>query len=562
MLMKRRNNDLPNLVSPEASLAVAEIRTRYGCMTVPGMADDVIGLRLHQHGEWGWNETSFLASVLPDGTRVLDVGGFVGTFGLGLCLSRNLSFLCVVEANPLLLPALQANLRRNASCEVAVVSAMVGGPGTTPRAGRSHSSNLGSTSFQADATGEIATPLAERAVTLAELREEYGPFHLVKLDVEGMEQEILEGDAEYLARGDTTLWLECCEQPGSLKLAETLLGLGLEVFYFAFPAHNPDNIRGRSGAVFPLAFEAGLLAAPRSAPQLSPVLAAHGCILRPIWSAADLKDAMWRTPRWGYQGWDSATHDELAALAAHELLGERYDIYLMPNWRRGRPLQVRLVETEAEAAAALAELDAARAAHATAVEAHAAAEKAAADHATALQASQTELQRREATLLQQNDELAALRGQHAALEQAASRQDRLEAALAEVERTLQPRTRALAAEATEAERCRAAFGRSSAVALDRLELLAETRRRAEAAEAIAQSAEQMLAAQRAAQMLAEAATRPPPNEVATSPLGPDPTVSDHRIPHVATVAAPSPRRSPLTRLAGDFLLTFRQRKRA
>ncbi|MDB5401177.1 MAG: hypothetical protein JWQ55_3195 [Rhodopila sp.] len=147
---------------------------------------------------------------------------------------------------------------------------------------------------------------------------------------------------------------------------------------------------------------------------------------------------------------------------------------LMPNWRRGRPLQVRHAETEAEAAAALAELDAARAAHATTVEAHAAAEKAAADHATALQASQTELQRREATLLQQNDELAALRGQHAALEQAASRQDRLEAALAEVERTLQPRTRALAAEATEAERCRAAFGRSSAVALDRLELLAET----------------------------------------------------------------------------------------
>jgi hypothetical protein len=123
-----------------------------------------------------------------------------------------------------------------------------------------------------------------------------------------------------------------------------------------------------------------------------------------------------------------------------------------------------------------------------------------------------------------------------------ARPKRLEAALAEVERTLQPRTRALAAEATEAERCRAAFGRSSAVALDRLELLAETRRRAEAAEAIAQSAEQMLAAQRAAQMLAEAATRPPPNEVATIP-------SD-RTQRYRIIESPTWRRS-LRRLRGD-----------
>lgn len=86
------------------------IDTRYGKLKVPDLKHDLIGRFLDYYGEWAFNEVRFCASLLEDGARVLDIGAFIGTFGLGVALLRRLNSLCVVEGNSELIPFLDANI--------------------------------------------------------------------------------------------------------------------------------------------------------------------------------------------------------------------------------------------------------------------------------------------------------------------------------------------------------------------------------------------------------------------------------------------------------------------
>lgn len=328
-------------------------------MALPDAQTDVIGRHLFRYGEWGWDEVHFVAATLPlHGARVLDVGAFVGTFGLGLALQRDLGAVCFVEANGAVAPLLAGNVERNCRAPATVIEALVDRPGAEPRPGRCAGGNLGAVSFarHASATpGSSRVPAPDRVVTMAELRAEHGELDLIKLDVEGMELDLLRSDQAHLKSGRSALWIECNEDPRSLAVAELLLRWGLPVYYFAFPAHNPDNLRGDPEPIFPVAYEAGLLAAPRSPPVLDDRLAAHRCVLRPIRSSDDLRAALWLTPRWGRPEWAGAEAQEVAALAGHLLRADNYDEYLGPGWAPGRLLGERLESERGRADAATSE---------------------------------------------------------------------------------------------------------------------------------------------------------------------------------------------------------------
>jgi FkbM family methyltransferase len=304
------------------------IETRYGPIFAPA-EDEVITKFLVRCGEWAWDEVAFVAPTLPDDARVLDAGAFLGTFSLGLALNKRLSFLCAVEGNSQVMPLLKDNIRGNTGVPAVFVDAMLVECLAEPRPNPRGPSILGSTSFargvDADDTAECAT----RSVTLAELRSEYGEFDLIKLDVEGMEQEILRGDREYLADSVTTLWIECKESLATLQLVEMLLSWKQNVYYFAFPSHNPENFRGEREPIFPWAYEAGLLVQPRNPPCLNPSLSAHGCILRTIDTVEALEEAMWCTPRWLPARLAHADAVELAAIAGRALRGQSRDNFLV-----------------------------------------------------------------------------------------------------------------------------------------------------------------------------------------------------------------------------------------
>ena len=310
---------------------MGSIDTRYGVLSAPDGDGDIILEFLSRYGEWAWMEVSFIASLLKPGARVLDAGAFLGTFGLGLGGLVDLALLCCVEGNPAVFPLLQQNLQRQAKWPFLALNRVLAGPVPPARMWLAEPGNLGSTTFGTGigAAGGDALP---DPIGLDDLRREHGPFDLIKLDVEGMEAEVLASDAAHLSAGGTMLWLECNEDPRSLELGALLLSWRLPVYYFAFPSFNPANAKGERKAVFPWAYEAGLLVAPRIPPALTPELEAGRCFLVRIRSEQDLRRAMWRTPRWGRQEWEGAgSCSEMAALVGRALRDEKFEGFLQSD---------------------------------------------------------------------------------------------------------------------------------------------------------------------------------------------------------------------------------------
>nr|WP_264788798.1 FkbM family methyltransferase [Gluconobacter kanchanaburiensis] len=215
-----------------------------------------MGRFLDYCGEWAFNEVKFCASLLKEGARVLDIGAFIGTFGLGVASLRRLTSLCAVEGNPELIPFLNANISLAAQCPTtSVINAIVAPSGYEVHGHYGQEENLGSTSFVYDeATANVPDDVPVKAtLPLTELRKQNGPFDLIKIDAEGMEYAILKDDREFVATGDSLIWIEYNEEISSLDCADLLLGLTLH--YFSFPAHSFENYRSQIEPLLPWAYE-------------------------------------------------------------------------------------------------------------------------------------------------------------------------------------------------------------------------------------------------------------------------------------------------------------------
>lgn len=339
----------------EEARHLQDIDTRYGAFRIPTAEDDLIGRFLAHYGEWAWDEVSFVASIVPENARILDIGACFGTFGLGISLLRKISHVCFVDANPAVIPFLTHNVASNARIPHTIKENLIGRAGMKVAAAHGDPGNIGATSFTPDASVQTSQPTVPAIKELSDLWQEEGPFDLIKIDAEGMELSILDSHARLLSQGQVTLWLECNEDAQSLALCERLLSWGLEVFYFAFPSHNPENFRHAATPIFPFAFEAGLLAAPRFQPVLDEKLRAHNCILRTISSVADLREALWETPRWGMPEWEGKDVPAVAARAGHYMRGEDFETFLAPGWHNGELIGDRITALERSARDALRE---------------------------------------------------------------------------------------------------------------------------------------------------------------------------------------------------------------
>ena len=259
---------------------------------------------------------------MPEGGRLLDAGAFLGTFGLGVMRKKRTAFACFVEGNADLIAALEENLDRNARCPFYICHSVLAGERGIQIAGSMEEGNLGSMSFAPSVSaGSVGTRLPE-------LRDKFGDFDLVKLDIEGLEADVLRCDIEWVANGGAAFLIECNERPASLELGALLLSTKVPLYYFAFPSFNPRNFRGNSIPIFDFAYEADLVLSPHGEPKLDRHLARNDCILRPIHSVAELKRALWETPRFGLSTWRGAKNAVEAALAGREYLSHDFVSFL------------------------------------------------------------------------------------------------------------------------------------------------------------------------------------------------------------------------------------------
>lgn len=305
------------------------IQTVYGPLSVPDWPDDLIVRTLRNQGEWGFCEAELLAPLVRPEDRIWDVGAFLGTFGLGLIgrMAASPAKLVAVEPNEALHAHLTANLATGVDCPAAVVTdAVAGAHGKLSLRSGATGPNAGANAYE-----HVSAPAAEGvdAKTLWQLRAEHGDYDLLKLDVEGMENEILRGDSEFIRQKRPVIWTECNEDVSSIAVLETLVWAGYTPLYLAFPAFRSAPSDDRSPPPYPMAYEAALLAAPPDRLDLvTGRVAGEEIIAEPVMTSYDLRKALWRTPRWAMAEWTGLSRPELVALLGRQYRGEELGRFL------------------------------------------------------------------------------------------------------------------------------------------------------------------------------------------------------------------------------------------
>jgi FkbM family methyltransferase len=243
------------------------VETRYGMLECFD-AEPVISNALKLYGEWAQLELEVLERFVPDGGTVLDVGAFIGTHTVALArmvgtAGRVHSF----EPRAAVRALLQANAERNRLSQVHV-----------------HACALGSADASLDVAGLDADISADRPVNFGGLRLEeaavdadggterirvrrldafgFDRLDLIKIDVEGMEADVVRGGRETLARCRPVIFAECNDLEKGIDALRAFLSLGHVVFGTISPAYNPRNHRNNPENVFGEAAEVSLLALP------------------------------------------------------------------------------------------------------------------------------------------------------------------------------------------------------------------------------------------------------------------------------------------------------------
>jgi hypothetical protein len=91
--------------------------------------------------------------------------------------------------------------------------------------------------------------------------------HLIKIDVEGMEGDVISGAEQALQRLRPMLYLENDRPEKSAALIEQLLGLDYRLYWHLPQLFNPDNYFGETENLFPGIISANMLGLHRSVSQ-------------------------------------------------------------------------------------------------------------------------------------------------------------------------------------------------------------------------------------------------------------------------------------------------------
>ena len=296
------------------------LETIYGQLDVPAWNDDLILQALNAYGEWSYTEQKLFTQLLRKNDVLWDGGAFLGTFGIGVsqlaaAQGKELSCLLSIEPNPELHQCLKENLARNAPCKYQVVPSAVGRMAgmLQPIVGADDANiNHGALAYRPCGDEVVG---AVNCSTMLQLREFYGAYDALKLDLEGMEADAIRSDSEYLRRRKPVIWAECNEALSSVMLLEAMIELDYIPVFVAFPAFRSQNFKLNPNQMFPMAYEAALIAATKELLEgFDPSVVGEEVIMHVVLDERDLRRALWTTPRWSMPEWTDLSRPELVAL--------------------------------------------------------------------------------------------------------------------------------------------------------------------------------------------------------------------------------------------------------
>lgn len=223
-------------------------------------ADQYIGRGLKKYGEFSEGEVALFHQVLHPGDLVVEAGANFGAHTLAMAqMVGKQGCVFAFEPQRLVFQAMVANVALNSLLNVVTVQAGLGAyPGTIriPVLNPAKGHNFGGFNIGKHDTGEEVPVRTVDSLNLNRCR-------LIKVDVEGMECEVLEGARNTIARLRPVLYVENDRAEHSQRLIALIQSLGYKLWWHLPRMFNPDNFRDDSENIFGNIVSVNMLCLPQ-----------------------------------------------------------------------------------------------------------------------------------------------------------------------------------------------------------------------------------------------------------------------------------------------------------
>lgn len=212
--------------------------------------DTVIGRSLNLYGEWCQQEFQLLEQIIKPGQFILDVGANIGTHTVFFAQRVGQSGLVMAfEPQRLVFQMLCGNVAINALTNVICKNAAVGKTLreiNIPLLDWRIKQNFGSLSL-CDKKDEKKCEKVDQ-LTIDSLH--LNSCHLMKIDVEGMEMDVLQGGRESIIKFHPILFIEIHGENLSSRIIPFLTKLNYSLYWFISSYYNENNYCQKKKNVF------------------------------------------------------------------------------------------------------------------------------------------------------------------------------------------------------------------------------------------------------------------------------------------------------------------------
>ncbi|MFM7610383.1 MAG: FkbM family methyltransferase [Alphaproteobacteria bacterium] len=231
---------------------------RHGVMLYSAR-DKYVGGSLDRYGEFSELEAQLFSGLINPGMLVLEIGANIGahTVHLAKLVGEN-GGVVAFEAQRVIFQMLCANLALNGIENTDAKCLAVGAaPGeiVVPRMDYRGDNNFGGVALGGE-DGDVVEMIAIDNLMLP-------ACHMIKIDVEGMEKQVLDGARETITRFRPYLYVEDDRRDKHAELVATLFDLDYRMWWHMPWLYNPANVAGDSENIFPGIASFNLICLPR-----------------------------------------------------------------------------------------------------------------------------------------------------------------------------------------------------------------------------------------------------------------------------------------------------------
>ena len=225
--------------------------------------DPVIGRSLSLYGEWACREIVFLIGLIGPGDNVVDAGAHIGTHTVAFAMrvapeGRIFAF----EPQRMPFQMLCANVALNNLPNVMTMNVGLGARHEQRQLPLSMQGDIGAAGIGRRTPGEPVQIIPLDACSFPKLK-------LIKIDVEGMEKQVLEGARNTIAMHRPCLFVENNKPENSAELIGQIFSMGYRCWWHFEPYYNPHNFFRNEHNIFANVGrpEINLICLPKEAPS-------------------------------------------------------------------------------------------------------------------------------------------------------------------------------------------------------------------------------------------------------------------------------------------------------